>query len=291
MCDTCGCNREEPFHVHTGYTDPERTEGHSSHFHIHRSEDGHAHVHGHSHPHDGIEGDSDPGATRTLAVNRGILGANDRLAEQNRGFFRAKNVRVINLLSSPGAGKTALLERTLEDVPDGIRSAVIVGDLATENDAERLRGRGAEAVQITTGTLCHLDARMVATAAEALDLEKVDLLFIENVGNLVCPASFDLGECLRVVLHSVPEGEDKPLKYPPVFKAADLVLLTKTDLAEASGFDRDRVLKNLARIAPQARVIELSSRTGEGMDQWYAYLAEPLEGSGRRQGAAAPQSL
>ncbi len=257
MCESCGCNREEDFRVETGA-------GESSGFHVHRGEDGKAHVHRH------------PPAARNLDVHQSVLSENDRLAERNRGYFQARKVNVLNLISSPGAGKTALLERTLADLSDSVRMAVVVGDLATENDARRLRGRGAEVIQVTTGTLCHLDAAMIRSSLEALDLDEVDHLFIENVGNLVCPASFDLGESLRVVLLSVTEGEDKPLKYPPAFKAADLVILTKTDLIEATGFDRAAALDTLRRVAPQASVIELSARTGEGLEAWYRYIAEDL---------------
>ncbi len=290
MCETCGCNREEAYQVHAGAAGPDRPEGHHAAFHVHRSADGRAHVHAHSHDLGGTEhasGGAGPGG-RTLDVNRSILGANDRAAEQNRGFFRASKVRVINLLSSPGAGKTELLARTLKDMKDGPRMAVIVGDLATENDAERLRGYGAQVVQITTGTLCHLDATMVMTAVEALDLAEVDLLFIENVGNLVCPSSFDLGESTRVVLLSVTEGEDKPLKYPPIFKGADVILVTKTDLAEAAGYDRALGLENLTRVAPQARILEVSARNGAGLESWNAFLAAQLEEAGHRPGVAGP---
>jgi hydrogenase nickel incorporation protein HypB len=195
------------------------------------------------------------------------------LAQDNRARFEAAGLFAVNLLSSPGAGKTALLERTLADLASRLRAAVIVGDLATDNDARRLRRAGAPAVQITTGTVCHLDASMVARACADLDLDALDLLFIENVGNLVCPAGYDLGEGARVVLFSVTEGEDKPLKYPTMFKSADVVLVTKTDLIGPAGFDRETALGNVGRIAPQARIIELSARTGAGLDGWYDYLS------------------
>jgi hydrogenase nickel incorporation protein HypB len=273
MCESCGCNREDNFGVSTGKED-------GTGFHVHRNADGHLHVHRHE-PEEssgpipgGVGGGDQHASTRRLDVRQSVLSANDRQAERNRGFFEARKVRVLNLMSSPGAGKTTLLERTLRDLSGFVRMAVIVGDLATENDARRLRECGAEVIQVTTGTLCHLDAGMVRSAVEALDLDAVDLLFIENVGNLVCPASFDLGESGRVVLLSVTEGEDKPLKYPPIFKAADLVVLTKTDLQEAAGFDRDSALATLQRVAPQARVIEVSSRSGEGLEDWGRYIAE-----------------
>jgi hydrogenase nickel incorporation protein HypB len=207
-----------------------------------------------------------------IDVRESVLNRNEALAAENRRVFHRDGVRVLNVLSSPGSGKTALLERTLCELRDEMRMAVVVGDLATENDAMRLRRSGAPAVQITTGDICHLEAQMVARACEQLDLAAIDLLFIENVGNLVCPCSYDLGEDFRVVLLSVTEGEDKPLKYPTMFKSADVVVLTKTDIAEAVGFDRASALDAIRRIAPQATVLEISSRSGAGMDAWYDAL-------------------
>ncbi len=240
MCDTCGCN------------DP--------HNHPHEHAPAHAHNHAHGHP----------PPSRTIAVQQPALALNQRHADQNRGWFRAKGLKVFNLLSSPGSGKTTLLERTLRDVP---RCAAIVGDLQTENDAVRLRASGAQAVQITTGATCHLDAHMVAHALEKLDVNGLGTLFIENVGNLVCPASYDLGEDRRVVLLSVTEGEDKPQKYPVIFHHADLVLITKCDLAAAVGFDREKALACIRQAAPRAQILEVSARTGAGLDAWYAWLA------------------
>lgn len=242
MCDTCGCGHP---HDH-------------SHDHDHQAHD---HNHAHAHP---------PAAVRTIEVQKSALSMNQRHADQNRGWFRAKGLKVFNLLSSPGSGKTALLERTLRALP---RAAAIVGDLQTENDAVRLRAAGAQAIQIVTGATCHLDAHMVAHALEKLDAANLDVLFIENVGNLVCPASYDLGETKRVVLLSVTEGEDKPLKYPVIFRNADLVLVTKIDLADAVGFDREKALAAIRQTAPQAQILELSARTGTGLDAWYAWLA------------------
>jgi len=207
-----------------------------------------------------------------VAVHEAVLARNDRQAERNRGYFKAKGLLVVNVLSSPGSGKTALIERTLRDFGDRVRVGVIVGDLQTDHDARRLREAGAPAVQVTTGDVCHLDAEMVARAAERLDLDALDLLVIENVGNLVCPAAYDLGEDLRVALLSVTEGEDKPLKYPLVFRTAQVVVINKVDIADAAGFDRERALENLRRVAPGATLIEVSARTGQGMEQWYGYL-------------------
>ncbi len=187
---------------------------------------------------------------------------------------------MLNVLSSPGSGKTALIERTLTDLKGRLRGGVIVGDLATDNDARRIARSGAPAIQITTGDTCHLEAEMVAKAAQQLDLDALDLLIIENVGNLVCPSGYDLGEDLRVVLLSVTEGEDKPLKYPIMFKTADVVVVTKMDIAEAAGFDREAALANIHGIAPAARILEVSARTGQGMPQWYEYLLAVKSPSG-----------
>lgn len=212
-----------------------------------------------------------PAAPRIVTVRQGILKKNDELARVNRLAFEAAGVRVVNLASSPGAGKTALLERTLRDLAGGVRMAVAVGDLATENDAARLRRWGAQAEQIVTGTVCHLDAGMVADVLPRFDLGTLDVLFLENVGNLVCPSSYDLGESARAVLLSVTEGEDKPLKYPTMFNTADVVVITKTDIAGAVDFDRALALENIDRARPGVQVIEVSSRSGQGLEEWLAW--------------------
>lgn len=209
---------------------------------------------------------------RVLHLHERVLGRNQEQAARNRETFAAAGITVVNVLSAPGSGKTALLERTLVDLKGETRAVVIVGDLATDNDARRLARSGATIVQITTGTICHLEASMIARACEGLDLAATDLLFIENVGNLVCPASFDLGESLRVVLTAVTEGEDKPLKYPTLFKTADVAVITKIELAEACGFEASLLRENIGKIAPQATIIELSARTGAGLPAWYAHL-------------------
>ena len=211
-------------------------------------------------------------AIRAVDVRVPLLEKNDILAERNRGYFLGRGLTALNLVSSPGAGKTTLLERTLDEFGRDTRCAVLVGDLETDNDARRLNRPHAPVAQITTGCTCHLDASMIARGVEALDLDGVKVLFIENVGNLVCPASFDLGEQVRVVLLATTEGEDKPLKYPPIFKSAHVVLLTKVDVVEALGFDRAAAVDNIRKIAPQARLIELSARTGEGLNEWYDFL-------------------
>ena len=211
-------------------------------------------------------------APRIVTVRQNILKANDHTAAENRRTFEAAGVRAINLASSPGAGKTALLERTLRDLARGLNMAVAVGDLATDNDAARLRQWGAQAEQIVTGTVCHLDAAMVGEVLPRFNLATLDVLFLENVGNLVCPSSYDLGEAARAVLISTTEGEDKPLKYPTMFNTADVVVITKMDIADAEGFDRALCRENIDRARPGVPVIELSSRRGEGLDAWYAFV-------------------
>ena len=214
----------------------------------------------------------------SIEVVRGLLAANDRLAAHNREHFAAHGVLAINLMSSPGAGKTALLERTAEVLGGRMRMAVIEGDLATENDAQRIRAKGIPAVQITTGNACHLDARMIHHALDSLALEGLDLLFIENVGNLVCPASFDLGQHLNVTLLSVPEGDDKPQKYPVMFRAADLLLITKTDLLTLlPEFEPARAEASLRALASAAPVLRISNRAPEGIGPWCAWLEATLE--------------
>jgi hydrogenase nickel incorporation protein HypB len=210
-----------------------------------------------------------------LELHQGLLSRNDLQAAHNREHFRRHGLRTLNLLSAPGSGKTALLEQLARRWPRP-PIGVIVGDLATDNDAQRLQAAGARAVQIRTGDLCHLDAALVDQAFSQLDCRGLDLLVIENVGNLVCPAAFDLGEQRRVAVLSVTEGEDKPLKYPALFKSADAVVINKGDLAEATGFDRRSAIANLQAIAPQAELFELSARTGEGLDPLIRWLdAQP----------------
>ena len=240
MCDTCGCN----------ITDSNR--------HL-------------------IEGDGKLAQTESgkeaISVLQGLLSENDRTAAHNREHFDRHGVLAVNLMSSPGSGKTRLLEETISALADKMRIAVIEGDLETENDARRIREKGVEAVQITTGTACHLDAHMVHKALHQLDLDKVDILFIENVGNLVCPASFDLGQHRNITLLSVTEGDDKPAKYPVMFRASDLMLVSKSDLlAVLDDFLPEKAERHLRELASTAPVFTLSARNGEGMDAWLGWL-------------------
>jgi hydrogenase nickel incorporation protein HypB len=242
MCDTCGCNV---------------TDGN-----MHLVAAGGALAH------------TESGA-ESVAVLKGLLDANDHEAAHNRQHFDAHDVLAINLMSSPGAGKTALLEASIDALAGEFRVAVIEGDLDTENDARRIRNKGVPAVQITTGSACHLDAHMVHGALHQLELNALDIVFIENVGNLVCPASFDLGQHCNVALLSSPEGDDKPAKYPVMFRSADLMLLTKSDLLEVLGdFDPRRATQAFRNLANPAPVITLSSRSGEGMDAWLQWLRD-----------------
>ncbi len=256
MCDTCGCNVT---HGNAHLLQPGGK--------LERTDNGH----------------------ESVSVLRGLLAENDRTASHNRQHFDKHGVLAINLMSSPGAGKTALLEATIDALGKELALAVIEGDLETENDAERIRRRGVKAVQITTGSACHLDAHMVHDALHQLDLGQLDIVFIENVGNLVCPASFDLGQHHNVTLLSVPEGDDKPAKYPVMFRAADLVLLSKSDLLPVlDDFQPDNARRHLQALASSAPIIEISSKTGDGMDAWLHWLFEATAALEHRLGAIDP---
>ncbi|MFB6275120.1 MAG: hydrogenase nickel incorporation protein HypB [Halothece sp.] len=226
----------------------------------------------HSHNSHLVSNPDHPHSSRHLPIQQAILAKNDRLAQHLRETLQHRGIIALNLLSSPGSGKTSLIERSLTDLTPRFSMAVIVGDLETDNDAQRLRGKEASVVQITTENVCHLEANMIETALAELNLDAVQFLFIENVGNLVCPAAYDLGETVRVVLLSATEGEDKPLKYPTLFKTADAVVINKMDIAEAVGFDRNLAISNIRKIAPQAQILELSARSGSGIQSWYHYL-------------------
>ena len=249
---------------------------------------GHHHDHPHTHPHDsdhvhpggtidfgkGLAGVDVPGLSqaRTIRIERDILSKNAAFADDNRARLRANGVFALNFVSSPGSGKTSLLVRTINDLKDRWPIAVIEGDQQTSRDAERIRATGAPAVQVNTGKGCHLDAHMVGHALDHLKMPAGGLLFIENVGNLVCPAAFDLGEAHKVVVLSVTEGEDKPLKYPDMFAASDLMLLNKSDLLPHLEFDVDACLAAALRVNPRIRILTVSARTGEGLDGFYAWI-------------------
>jgi len=227
-----------------------------------------------------------PGAKFSLASNgqtsitvlKNLMSENDHVAKHNRQHFDDNNVLTINLMSSPGSGKTALLEATIQQLKKQFRIAVIEGDLETENDAQRIRKQGVPAIQISTGSACHLDAHMIHNALHKLSLKDLDIIFIENVGNLVCPASFDLGQHLNVTLLSVTEGDDKPSKYPVIFRAADLMLLSKTDLLEVlDDFDTHKAEHNLRQLASRVPVFEVSSRDATGIDTWLNWLSQQVE--------------
>ncbi len=263
MCTTCGCPTGGE-HSH----DHDHDHGHD-HSHTH---DGHHHGDGHHHHHEHAE----TGQTRTISVETDILDRNNRLAATNRMLFAGQGIFTLNLVSSPGSGKTTLLERTLRDLAGSVRCAVIEGDQQTDNDAQRIAATGVPVKQINTGAGCHLDAHMILHAAAEFDLSGLDLLFIENVGNLVCPASFDLGENHKVAVLSVTEGEDKPLKYPHMFHAADVMILNKIDLLPHLKFDVNTCCELARRVNPAITIFEVSAQTGEGMDRWYDWLSQGI---------------
>jgi hydrogenase nickel incorporation protein HypB len=215
-------------------------------------------------------------APERISVQTNVLNANQLTAAANRERFVNEGMLVMNLMSAPGAGKTTLLEATIKALKGEFRLAVIEGDLQTDLDAQRIQALGVRAYQITTGTTCHLDARMVARALDAFPVDNLDLLVIENVGNLICPASFDLGESLRVVVCSVAEGPEKPKKYPVMFNKANVVLINKIDLADASGVDLNELVKNVRDVNPHATIFTLSSRTGDGMSAWTRWLQHAI---------------
>ena len=212
-----------------------------------------------------------------VTVVRNVLEVNDRIAEQNREMFAEKGVYVLNLMSSPGAGKTTLLEQTIERLKDRIRIGVIEGDIASTHDAERIAQKGVQAVQINTDGACHLDSNMIREAVEQFDLNGLDLLVVENVGNLVCPAEFNVGEDVKIMLLSVPEGDDKPLKYPLMFQQCKVLIVNKIDLLPYVDFNLDRMREVTAKLNPDLTVFEVSCRTGEGLDAWCAWLEERVQ--------------
>lgn len=269
MCTTCGCGKAEVSIDHG----PGHDHGHDHHHHHHHTHGDHHHTHDHSH--DGPLGAAHaPGlsAARIVEIEENILARNDAVAAHNRAHFASAGVLALNLVSSPGSGKTTLLARTATDLGAKLPVAVIEGDQQTSLDAERIRATGARAVQINTGKGCHLDADMVHDALHGLELAPGGVLFIENVGNLVCPAGFDLGEAAKVVILSVTEGEDKPIKYPDMFAAARLMVLNKADLLPYVPFDVDKCIAYARRVNPQIGVLTVSALTGEGLAGWYGWI-------------------
>ena len=253
MCATCGCGDDGATITLPGHSHP--------HDHTHPHEHGHDHHHQDDHVH-----------TETISLEQKVLAKNDLLAEQNRKWLAERDIVAFNLTSSPGAGKTTLLERTIRDLVGHRPVAVIEGDQETLLDAERIKAAGARAVQVNTGAGCHLDSDMVRRALEALDPEPGSILFIENVGNLVCPALFDLGELSKVVVISVTEGDDKPIKYPHMFAAAGLVIVNKTDLLPYVNFDLETCSAYVRSLNPGADILPMSATTGEGSAAWYEWI-------------------
>jgi hydrogenase nickel incorporation protein HypB len=282
MCKTCGCSDGAQTRITrldvAGRADPDTLESSGDmpgyiQEHRHDDEMEHAHTHGstgsHSHSHPHVPKDEDG---HLVSLEARILDKNDRLAERNRGWLAGRGVFSLNLMSSPGAGKTTLLEKTLAELADEFLLAVVEGDQETTHDAERIRQAGCNVVQINTGQGCHLEADMVAQGLREIDPATGSVVFIENVGNLVCPALFDLGEAARVVILAVTEGEDKPAKYPHMFHGADLILINKIDLLPYLSFDLDRCLGYLHEVAHHAEVLQISAATGDGLEPWFAWL-------------------
>ncbi len=294
MCTVCGCSEGEVSieHDHSHSHAHSHTHGHDHHGHHHTHHDGehtHSHEHHHhEHDHAGIESEGDNihfgkgpahahvaglSQSRMVQIEQDILGKNNQYAAQNRARFAQQSMFVLNLVSSPGSGKTTLLTETINHIKSRYTVGVIEGDQQTANDADRIRETGVQAVQINTGKGCHLDAHMVGHAMENFYDLTGGVLFIENVGNLVCPASFDLGEAAKVSILSVTEGEDKPLKYPDMFHASELMVLNKTDLLPYLDFDVERCIEYAKRVNPDIKIIQLSAKSGEGMDQWIDWIS------------------
>jgi len=294
MCGICGCADNQGATLLNLQTGETSTVSSHAHAHEHGHSHGTAHIHAHEHH------DDDPahrhdhhhhndhhrhhhhdahahGHGVTVDLEARILAKNDALAAKNRAWFAGREILALNLVSSPGAGKTALLERTIRDLKDELALCVIEGDQATAADGERIRAAGAAAVQVNTGTGCHLEADMIAQAVKALKPAPNSVLLIENVGNLVCPALFDLGERAKVAILSVTEGEDKPLKYPHMFRAAALLLMNKTDLLPHVDFDMDKAIAHAREVNPEIEVLQISARSGAGLEAWYGWLRRELD--------------
>ncbi|MCP2163495.1 hydrogenase nickel incorporation protein HypB [Goodfellowiella coeruleoviolacea] len=290
MCGTCGCSEGSGARIWR--SDQPHDDHHHHGDHDHGGDHNHGGEHDHPHEHDHGEhhhGDQPPAQDgRVVRIEHDVLAKNNALAERNRRELADRGIVAVNVMSSPGAGKTTLLERTIRALAGQLPLAVVEGDQETRLDAERIRATGAPVVQINTGAGCHLDAELLASGVRALDPPEGALLFVENVGNLVCPALFDLGERHRVVVTSVTEGADKPLKYPHMFAGADLVLLNKIDLLPHVEFDVDAFLRDTRTANPHVEVIALSASTGDGLDIWYRWLRSTRTSAARSPGRAHP---
>lgn len=265
MCTTCGCSSDEDEIKITMLGTDNKTHSHSH----------HEHYHDHTpHNHEGHTHDHSPYKTIELEID--ILNKNNLLAERNKGYFEAKNILALNLVSSPGSGKTSLLESTLNIISNDISCCVIEGDQQTMNDANRINATGVPVVQVNTGTGCHLDSGMINKAVKKLNPKNDSIVFIENVGNLICPSMFNLGEDKRVVIISVTEGDDKPLKYPNMFESSNLCIINKIDLAPYVSFEIEKVIENAKKINHHLEFIELSATSGEGIEKWIAWLKKEL---------------
>jgi hydrogenase nickel incorporation protein HypB len=282
MCGSCGCAtaaRATITDLQTGVAtlmEHDPVELAPRHDHGHDDEHGHDHVHADGTHHRHAVGQGHHRHMSVVELETRILAKNDTLAAGNRAWFSQRGILALNLVSSPGAGKTTLLERTIRDLKGELSLFVIEGDQATMNDGERIRAAGAPAVQVNTGTGCHLEADMVCRGVRELKPDPGSIVMIENVGNLVCPAMFDLGERAKVVILSVTEGEDKPLKYPHMFRAAEVMILNKTDLLPHVEFDMERAAANARQVNPDIAIVRLSARTGDGLEAWYGWLRREL---------------
>lgn len=269
MCETCGCGKPEQFSVHALNEQHVHDHSHGEMHHSHPHPHDHDHSSGHHHDHSG---------GKLITLQEDILSKNNLLAERNRGWFEGRNVLCLNLVSSPGSGKTTILEKSIKALMPSSPVSVIEGDQQTFLDAERINASGSPVVQINTGTGCHLDARMVREALNQMDIRPGSVLFIENVGNLVCPALFDLGERKRVVVISVTEGDDKALKYPYMFQSAHLCIINKSDLLPYVNFSVETFREYARKINPQLQFMLMSATTGEGMDEWINWISLQKQG-------------
>ena len=274
MCGTCGCVDDSVQIRKPGESGHSHSHSHDGHNHTHEHHHEHGHDHDHDHAHDHHHHNEH---SKELQLEIDVLNKNNLLAERNRGYFEAKNITALNLVSSPGSGKTSLLERTIKEMGSELPFSVIEGDQQTMNDAERIEKAGAPVVQVNTGSGCHLDAEMINKAVKKLELKGDNVLIIENVGNLVCPSMFDLGESKRVVVISVTEGEDKPIKYPYMFNTSDICIINKIDLLPYLDFDVEKCKEYALKVNHHLKFFELSVKSGEGMEQWYEWLKDSIK--------------